>query len=339
MRRKLLEIVACPVCSGDLALHNVTVEDAVRIRSGELLCQSCRRHFPIKNGIPRLVEATADVRRTGERFDFEWMSRWLGWFEGKSRCHGFEHGEYVRWMLDRLAALKPLRPQERILDAGCGTGEKTRVLAQLCPDQQVVGLDLGIDSLEKAMAQFGDVANLDYVQGNILKPPFRQKAFRWGISIGMLHHTPDTRRAFAEFRKLLEDEPAVLIWIYRPYREAPEWRLMYLARDMCFLGQSPKLPPAFLRMFSFGAVAALLPLAQFEWWRHARRLARDLPFFHPKQMTFKDGFAAQVFHLFDTLLPRYQFRHTSNEVQTWFKEEGLQPKFQAHGYYLAGLPV
>src|SRR5262249_13631829 len=162
---------------------------------------------PIRDGIPRLVEATADVQRTGARFDFEWMSRWLGRFEGKSRCHGLEHGAYVRWMRDRLAALRPLRAQERILDAGCGTRGKSRILAELCPEQQVVGLDLGIGSLEKAMAHFGDAPNLDYVQGNILNPPFRPKAFRWGISIGMLHHTPDTRRAFAEFRKLLEDDP------------------------------------------------------------------------------------------------------------------------------------
>ena len=176
------------------------------------------------------------------------------------------------------------------------------------------------------------------MQGNILQPPFREKAFRWGISIGMLHHTPDTRRAFAAFRKLLADDAAVLIWIYRPFWDAPEWRLMYFAHDVLFLGQSPKLPPALLRMFSFGAVATCLPLAHFEWRRHARRLAKDLPFFRPREMTFGEGFTAQVFHLFDTLLPRYQFRHTPREVEGWFEEEGLQSTFHAHSYYLAGVP-
>jgi uncharacterized protein YbaR (Trm112 family) len=338
MRRKLLEILACPHCRGGLALTSVIKENSIRVLSGELQCEECQRRYPIEKGIPRLVEAAADVRRTGRRFDFEWVSRWTGCFEGKGRCHGFNHDEYVGWMRNRLTESGPLKPGERILDAGCGSGEKTRVLAELCPNQEVVGLDLGIGSLENASAQFGGVENLDYVQGNILQPPLRQQSFRWGISIGMLHHTPDTRRAFAEFRKLLVDEPAMLIWIYRPFWEAPEWRLMYFARDGLFLGQSPKLPPALLRMFSFGAVAAFLPVAQFEWWRHARRMAKDLPFFRPTEMTFGEGFTAQVFHLFDTLLPRYQFRHTPKEVEGWIEEEGLKQVFHAHSYYLACVP-
>jgi hypothetical protein len=209
------------------------------------------------------------------------------------------------------------------------------VLARLCPGQHVVGLDLGIGSLERAAAHFGGIENLDYVQGDILHPPLREGGFRWGISIGMLHHTPDTWQAFAQFRKLLADDAAVLIWIYRPFWDAPEWRLMYFARDVLFLGQSPKLPPAFLRIFASWAIVAALPLAQFEWWRHSRRLARDLPFFRPREMTFREGFDAQVFHLFDTLLPRYQFRHKSEQVEAWFAEEGLEPVFQAHSYYLA----
>ena len=272
----------------------------------------------------------------GQRFDFEWVSCWTGWFESKSRCHGFDHDAYVGWMRNRLAELGPLEPGERILDAGCGSGEKTRVLAELCPVQQVVGLDLGIGALERASAQFGTVKNLDYVQGNILQPPFREKAFRWGISIGMLHHTPDTRRAFAAFRKLLADDPAVLIWIYRPFWDAPEMRLMYFCGDVLFLGQSPKLPPRLTR-FRSGR------------WRHVYRwptstaaartaAGQDLPFFRPGEMTFGEGFTVKVFHLFDTLLPRYQFRHTPREVEGWFEEEGIQSTFHVHSYYLAGVP-
>jgi hypothetical protein len=52
-------------------------------------------------------------------------------------------------------------------------------------------------------------------------------------------------------------------------------------------------------------------------------------------MTFREAFDAQVFHLFDTLLPRYQFRHKPKEVEAWFVEDGLEPVFHAHSYYLA----
>src|SRR5262249_33394928 len=138
---------------------------------------------------------------------------------------------------------------DRILDCGCGSGEKVALFARMYPEHMVVGLDLGIGNLEKAAAQYGDVENLNLVQGNILQPPLRWNTFRWGISIGVLHHTPDTRRAFALFRKLLVDDAGVLVYLYRPFREAPEWRLIYFVRDVLFLGQSPKLPPGFLRLF------------------------------------------------------------------------------------------
>lgn len=36
---------------------------------------------------------------------------------------------------------------------------------------------------------------------------------------------------------------------------------------------------------------------------------------------------------FDTLLPRYQFRHTIKEVEIWFVGEGLDPVRHAHSFY------
>jgi SAM-dependent methyltransferase len=250
-----------------LTLAETRQNRGTRILSGTLTCRACSATYPVEAGVPRLVEAPSDVRTIGRRFEFEWVSRWMGGFEGTAYCHGVELNEYVTWHKDRLEEHRPLAPGDRILDAGCGSGEKASLLARMCPQQTVVGLDLGLGNLEKAAAQYGDIANLDYVQGNILQPPLRWNSFRWGISIGVLHHTPDTRRAFAQFRKLLTDDAAVLIYLYRPYREAPEWRVIYFMRDVVFLGQSPKLPPGWLRLFSFARVGAVFPLALLEFRR------------------------------------------------------------------------
>jgi ubiquinone/menaquinone biosynthesis C-methylase UbiE len=298
----------------------------------------CSATYLVEAGVPRLVEAPSDVRTIGRRFEFEWVSRWMGGFEGTAYCHGVELNEYVTWHKDRLEEHRPLAPGDRILDAGCGSGEKASLLARMCPQQTVVGLDLGLGNLEKAAAQYGDVENLDYVQGNILRPPLRWNSFRWGISIGVLHHTPDTRQAFAQFRKLLTDDAAVLIYLYRPYREAPEWRVIYFMRDVVFLGQSPKLPPGWLRLFSFASVGAVFPLALLEFRRQGLRMNKELPFFDVRKMTLRESYAAIVFHLFDLLLPQYQFRPRSSEVEAWFREERLEMVFQAHCFYL-GRPL
>jgi hypothetical protein len=65
---------------------------------------------------------------------------------------------------------------------------------------------------------------------------------------------------------------------------------------------------------------------------------KELPFFDVRKMTLRESYAALVFHLFDLLLPQYQFRPRSREVEAWFREERLEMVFQAHCFYL-GRPL
>jgi SAM-dependent methyltransferase len=227
-----------------------------------------------------------------------------------------------------------------VLDAGCGSGEKTNVLARQSPNQNVVGLDLGVESLEKALATFGDRPNLDYVQGNILEPPFKDRQFDYGMSLGVLHHTPGTRKALASFRGLLKEQTTCVIWIYPTYWEGPEWRMPYFARDFITFGQGYRMPTWILRFVAYSIVIGLYPIVQFFFWKCYRRIGRDLPFFRIDTMTWKERFDAQVFYCFDTLLPRYQWRHKIKEVESWFVEEGLDPLLHAHSFYTASnIPV
>jgi hypothetical protein len=50
-------------------------------------------------------------------------------------------------------------------------------------------------------------------------------------------------------------------------------------------------------------------------------------------MSRKERYDAQVFYCFDTLLPRYQFRHTIKEIEKWYVEEGLEPLYSKHSFY------
>ncbi|MCD4702759.1 MAG: methytransferase partner Trm112 [Methanosarcinaceae archaeon] len=54
MKYDLMDILACPICKGDLVL-NVTVEDEQEIVSGTLHCSGCNEYFPIENGIPNML--------------------------------------------------------------------------------------------------------------------------------------------------------------------------------------------------------------------------------------------------------------------------------------------
>ena len=176
------------------------------------------------------------------------------------RCYGLNDEAYVGWVNEQLQSQRKALSGEWILDAGCGAGQKTEILARLCEQQNVVGLDLGVEPLEEAASRFGNRPNLDYVQGNILEPPFRPRQFAYGISLGVLHHTPDTRQAFAAFRQLLKDETACVIWIYPTYKEGHEWWLPYFARDFLLLNQGHRVPPRLLRWIAYMLVLTGYPV-------------------------------------------------------------------------------
>jgi uncharacterized protein YbaR (Trm112 family) len=51
---RLLEILVCPLCKGKLAYRNNARADA-----GELVCKADRLGFPVKDGIPVMLEEEA----------------------------------------------------------------------------------------------------------------------------------------------------------------------------------------------------------------------------------------------------------------------------------------
>jgi trans-aconitate 2-methyltransferase len=75
-----------------------------------------------------------------------------------------------RWgvaVLDRL----PLRGSERVLDAGCGSGRVTEVLAERLADGEIVALDASpamLDEARRRLARFGD--GITYVEADLARP-------------------------------------------------------------------------------------------------------------------------------------------------------------------------
>ncbi|MBC7109619.1 MAG: methytransferase partner Trm112 [Archaeoglobi archaeon] len=53
MKKKTLEILACPECKGELELRP-EVEEGEEILEGELICKSCGERYIITEGIPDL---------------------------------------------------------------------------------------------------------------------------------------------------------------------------------------------------------------------------------------------------------------------------------------------
>ena len=54
MKRGLMDILACPVCKGELKL-TVTKEEEDEIAEGSLHCAACDETYPIEDTIPNLL--------------------------------------------------------------------------------------------------------------------------------------------------------------------------------------------------------------------------------------------------------------------------------------------
>ena len=49
-----MDILACPVCKGELELK-IEAEDSEEIITGKLICHKCNETYPIEEAIPNLL--------------------------------------------------------------------------------------------------------------------------------------------------------------------------------------------------------------------------------------------------------------------------------------------
>src|SRR3954451_17453223 len=66
-------------------------------------------------------------------------------------------------VLDRL----PLRGDETVVDAGCGSGRVTEALLERLPDGRVIALDASADMLAAARERLGDDPRVSYLEADL----------------------------------------------------------------------------------------------------------------------------------------------------------------------------
>ena len=56
MKEKLLELLACPTCGGDILLAYASKYDGKEIIDAVLTCKKCDREYKVVRGVPRFVD-------------------------------------------------------------------------------------------------------------------------------------------------------------------------------------------------------------------------------------------------------------------------------------------
>jgi ubiquinone/menaquinone biosynthesis C-methylase UbiE len=123
-----------------------------------------------------------------------------------------------------------LRPGERVLDLGCGSGWATRLLARLVSEGpegfgQVVGLDVSDEMIRQARAASKDFENILYVWGSAQQIPWEENFFDKVLSVESFYYYPDQDRALHELFRVMAPHGRlfILINLYKDNPYSLQW--------------------------------------------------------------------------------------------------------------------
>ena len=352
---RFVQLLACPICDHDLEIYpfrvtSVQISDDhgrlasqlgvldeqfnVRVEAGTLVCNQCRKWFPIAHGLPVLVPYTTplhqsfaaefekELNRMGPNYDFPGLEPVIGeQFVMKSFSREWLNYDYdgVIWDLsyeDReemfLAevGVHNVRAHAHFVEIGCGLG-LTTYFGHKHFQGDAIGVDLSL-AVMRAVGHFRDNPFLHFVQGSAFYVPLKKQIADVMYSHGVLHHTYSTRDAFRALAPYCRPNGLIYVWLYGTGSQKGSLlrRLTYhteeLARPLVSRHLDSRFSKAFLSVLSGGYMV----VNAFHRLRNPEVGKYD----------FKKALHAAR----DRFTPLYAHRQDYPEVAEWFREAGFQ---------------
>jgi len=125
-----------------------------------------------------------------------------------------------------------IRPQDRILDMGCGPGRHVCAVIA-CPDVMVIGADRSVKDLYEAREKiaaheaFGGAVRGKWTLcgADITSIPFPNASFNHVICSEVMEHIPDEKKAALELERILKPGGTLALSVPRELPERICWRL------------------------------------------------------------------------------------------------------------------
>lgn len=204
------------------------------------------------------------------------------------------------------------------LDAGCGKGRFTRVLARHLGT--VVALD-GSDAVQSAVRNLREFPNTFVVKADLRHAPLAPHSFDFISCLGVLHHLEDPHAGFEQLVDLLAPGGRLLLYLYsRPARFG--LRRAALAAASALRKVTVAMPARALKL-------CCVPIATVLWWTfvvpgrfgeaHGISALARLPMQSYRPMPRR----SLVLDTFDRLSAPVEHRYVWSDIAWWFDRADL----------------
>lgn len=313
MRRRILDLVVCPMCGGELAIAAETVVDGEEVMEGQLRCGACDRTYPIAAGVTRLLhdDVRPEATETSGRFGDSWAT-----FD---RIDAHYEEQFLGW-------IAPNQPDDFagkvVLEGGCGKGRHSMLVGEWGA-KDVIATDLG-PSVEIAFRNTRHLRNVHVVQADLLALPVAPASVDVAFSVGVLHHVTDPEGAFRELVRRVRPGGKVIAWVYG--RENNGWIVHGV--NPVRSAVTSRLPFSMVNALSVGP-AALLWLASRGVYRPLSRpplRALGDKLFYRDYLNQLADFPFWELHCIvaDHLAPGIAYYIRREEFEGWFDRAGLR---------------
>lgn len=300
-------------------------------KKGKFLISKTNK-FRIYNGIPNFVgnmdnEKQNQVRKS---FGYKWTTSRFGQddneFETKLK------GPMLGFMGITEKDLSFLK-NKTVLDVGVGSGSTARLWAGHAKEFHGIDISKAVFFASNAIKNFCEDPVLSQADLNHL--PYRDNTFEVIVSVGVLHHTPNTKNALKNIIKKLKPGGHSLFYVYKKKSPIREFSDDFIREKISDL--SPQV--SMKKMESITKFGKDLSKQKI-----SIKISEDLPLLDIKKGTYdlqrfiynhffkcfwndKWGFDYSNMVNFDWYHPKFAWRHSKNEIKDWCTELKLKIKF------------
>jgi SAM-dependent methyltransferase/uncharacterized protein YbaR (Trm112 family) len=341
LKRRLFDLLACPICGDSFSLRVLKEEDAPSFQPSSIPCQDrclwkeergfsgitvedCARcygkeilegivicpdghEFAVSGGILRTLgkrekrepgggeEFFHSLKRHGgvkATFDREWRM-----VDAGQEIYGHSPEAEEEDFFRRLCVKENFLRGKLLLDVGSGIGRLADRLTRKAAE--VVGVELS-DGVDRAWERLHTNPRVHFIQGNLFTLPLRPRTFDYVYSKGVFQYVSNPREAFRRVARSVRPGGGFSITLYPPLPP------FFFILNRSIRALTLRLPLGWVEVLSFLAVP-FLPTA----WRASGVEKRRIPMRDRGHM------------IFNWLAADYQNFHSTEEVVSWYREEGF----------------